>query len=129
MIRVSPAAFTSPPVGDGCRRRHRRQCHAVHRHAVVRTADKKPPFRTRTKINPASFEAGSSGAGRPQRFLVLDPVLAGNVLQLAQDAGVELPDALLGDAELVANLLERHAAVVVKAVTHADDLLLARLEI
>src|SRR5262245_3867748 len=42
---------------------------------------------------------------------------------------VELANALFRDAELLADLFEGHAFGIVEAGTHADDLLLARIEI
>src|SRR5262245_29312654 len=53
----------------------------------------------------------------------------GDVAQLLHEPNIELADALLSDAELVADLFEGHVLVAVEAGPHADDLALARVEV
>src|SRR5438445_12293151 len=48
--------------------------------------------------------------------------------ELAQRLGLDLPDALAGDGEVLADLLERMLATVRKAEAQPQDLLLARRE-
>ena len=68
-------------------------------------------------------------AGHGAAELSFQVVLAGNDAQLIHDANIKLPDAFLGDAELLADFLECHALGVVQAGPHANDLALARIEI
>src|SRR2546427_3030502 len=49
--------------------------------------------------------------------------------ELAQRLGLDLPDALAGDGEVLADLLERMLATVRKAEAQPQDLLLARSEL
>src|SRR6266545_1003675 len=51
---------------------------------------------------------------------------AGRVTELAQRLGLDLPDALAGDGEVLADLLERVLAAVGQAEAQAQHLLLAR---
>ena len=58
---------------------------------------------------------------RHLQFLLLD-----DGTQLLHGPRIQLTHALLGDAELLADLLQRHAlGVIVQTGTHADDLALA----
>src|SRR5262249_56547245 len=50
------------------------------------------------------------------------------VPQLAQRLGFDLPDALAGDLEVLAHLLERVVRLLADAEPHAQDLLLAGRE-
>src|SRR6188768_3523609 len=50
------------------------------------------------------------------------------VAELAQRLGFDLADALAGDGEVLADLLERVLAAVANAEAHLDHLLLARRE-
>src|SRR5690606_35501649 len=51
---------------------------------------------------------------------------ARRVAQLAQRLGLDLPDALAGDREALADFLERVLRAVADAEPHLDDALLAR---
>src|SRR3972149_6774837 len=53
---------------------------------------------------------------------------ARRMAQLAQRLRLDLPDALAGDREALADLLERVLAAVADAEPHLDDFLLARRE-
>src|SRR5437867_665519 len=55
-------------------------------------------------------------------------VTAAGMAQFAQGLGFDLADALAGDGEVLADLLECVLAAVVEAEPHLDDLLLARRE-
>src|SRR6187200_1698221 len=50
------------------------------------------------------------------------------VAQLSERLGLDLADALAGDGEVLADLLERVLAAVANAEAHLDYLLLARRE-
>src|SRR5262249_13934760 len=79
-------------------------------------------------ILPSAFSVSRlqlSDSLRHLHFLVL-----GDRSQLVHDADVQLADALLGDAQLLTDFLERHAlGVAVETGSHADDLPLARVEV
>ena len=51
---------------------------------------------------------------------------AAGVAELAQRLGFDLADTLTGDIELLADLLQRAGAAVLKAEAQAQDLLLTR---
>src|SRR5207245_11179447 len=57
--------------------------------------------------------------------VVAQLLTADGVPQLRQGLGLDLADALAGDAELLADLLEGASLAVVEPETHAHDLLLA----
>src|SRR4051794_32724826 len=57
------------------------------------------------------------------------PLPLDEAAELLHRPHVELADPLLRDAELLADLFERHALVVVEAGPQADDLALAGVEV
>src|SRR4051794_27827101 len=75
---------------------------------------------------------GALAAIPSEKRLVFDERLealgAGGVAQLAQGLGFDLADALAGDLEVLADLLERVIRLLADAEAHAQDLLLARRE-
>src|SRR5438105_4470346 len=69
-------------------------------------------------------------ASGSQALRQFDRLLFGDLSQFVHGPLVELADALLGDAELLADLFERHVlVVVVHAGPHPDDVALARLQV
>src|SRR3979411_2805712 len=84
---------------------------------------------------PRRQSAGGGGAGyrgrEPQRALLavdeaLELLRPARVPQLAERLGLDLPDALAGHLEVLADLLEGVIALLADAEAHAQDLLLAR---
>src|SRR5208283_4686975 len=58
----------------------------------------------------------------------LEVARSAGLAQLAQRLGLDLPDTLAGDGELLADFLERVVGFLADAEAHAQDLLLARGE-
>src|SRR5690242_14118583 len=86
---------------------------------------------TRMKKGPTpsggwGLHGGSGAVGRRPRSWWLRHVhllVGGDVAQLLHDAHVQLTHALLGNAHLLADLLQRHRLLAaVQAGPHADDL-------
>src|SRR5947209_18193923 len=69
------------------------------------------------------------GAGLPREISNVEFLFADNGPQLVDNADVQLPDALLGNAELLADVFQSHALGIVQAGPHAEDLPLARVEV
>src|SRR5713226_1342271 len=91
------------------------------------------------KKSPSRLRAGwgfrGSGTGRCRGIslccfrLSFQMMLACDDAELVHDSHIELTNAFLGDAELLADFLQRHTLGVIEAGSHADDLTLARIEI
>src|SRR5438105_5593688 len=80
-----------------------------------------------SRVGPAlALSALRAGRCRSLSFQVL---FACDDAELVHNANVELADAFLGDAELLADFLQSHALGVVQAGPHANDLALARIKV
>src|SRR5947209_5342027 len=86
---------------------------------------KKPCRRGRAKREGGYYFTVSPAATSSRHFHFL---VAGNRPQLVHDAHVELTNSLFRDAELLADLFQRHVfGIIVEAISHPNDLAFARL--
>src|SRR5262245_2100554 len=77
---------------------------------------------------PTPLPLGERGGRKLSRQV--EVLFLNDVAELLHRPGVQLTHALLGDPELLADLLQRHAlGVIVQARSHANDRPLARLQI
>src|SRR5207248_3030603 len=80
----------------------------------------------RSRISCSSASLGWLATSRPLFHVELfEPLGPRRVAQAAQRLCLDLADALAGDAELLAHLLERHRPAVVEPEAEPDDLVLA----
>src|SRR5688572_31116650 len=88
-------------------------------------------FHSMARSNPSAAGAAPGGGGHSRRSALgveeaAQPLRARRVPELAQRLGFYLADALAGDVELLADLLQRVVGVHFDAEAHAQHLSLAR---